>query len=86
MPSHDCYVEVKNVTLDGENEVVAFPDAVTKRGTHIRELISMVESGHRAALVYCVARTDAVAVDLHEIDPIYAETLEMGIRGVEVYL
>ena len=88
MPSHDCYVEVKNVTLDGENGVVAFPDAVTKRGTkHIRELISMVESGHRAALVYCVARTDAVAVrPAHEIDPIYAETLEMGIkRGVEVY-
>ena len=83
-----CFVEVKNVTLSGTNGVVAFPDAVTKRGTkHLRELISMVDDGHRAALVYCVARTDAIAVrPAREIDPEYANTFAEAVRaGVEVY-
>ena len=83
-----CFVEVKNVTLSSKNGVVAFPDAVTKRGTkHLRELISVVDDGHRAALVYCVARTDAIAVrPAREIDPDYADTLAEAIRaGVEVY-
>ncbi len=87
-PEGLCYVEVKNVTLGGENGIVAFPDAVTERGTkHIRELMAMVDSGHRAALVYCVARTDALGVRAaHEIDPVYAATFAHGVRaGVEVY-
>ena len=47
----------------------------------------MVDDGHRAALVYCVARTDAIAVrPAREIDPDYADTLAEAIRaGVEVY-
>ena len=83
-----CYVEVKNATLGMGNGVVAFPDAVTTRGQkHLRELIHMVEQGHRAALVYCVARTDAESVRAaHEIDPAYAQTLSEAKRaGVEVY-
>ena len=88
LPDQDCYVEVKNVTLGGEDGIVAFPDAVTERGSkHIRELTAMVAAGHRAALVYCVARTDALGVrPAHEIDPVYAATLAEGIqKGVEVY-
>lgn len=83
-----CYVEVKNATLYVGNGVVAFPDAVTTRGQkHLRELINMVEQGHRAALIYCVARTDARAVRAAcEIDPQYSETLRQAKAvGVEVY-
>lgn len=84
----NCFVEVKNVTLGGDAGVVSFPDAVTKRGTkHLRELSSVVDSGDRAALVYCVARTDAVAVTpAWSIDPVYSQTLkDARRRGVEVY-
>ena len=83
-----CYVEVKNATLGMGGGVVAFPDAVTKRGQkHLRELIHMAEQGHRAALIYCVARTDAKSVRAaQEIDPSYAHTLREAKRaGVEVY-
>ena len=49
--------------------------------------MDMIQSGHRAALVYCVARTDATAVrPAREIDPIYADTRRMAIdQGLEVY-
>jgi sugar fermentation stimulation protein A len=83
-----CYVEVKNATLGMGDGVVAFPDAVTLRGQkHLRELMHMVEQGHRAALIYCVARTDAKSVRAaQEIDPGYAQTLREAKRvGVEVY-
>ena len=83
-----CYVEVKNVTLGGAHGVVAFPDAVTERGTkHLRELMAMKAEGHRSALVYCVSRTDARAVrPADEIDPLYAQTLKEACdKGVEVY-
>ena len=83
-----CYVEVKNATLGVGEGVVAFPDAVTKRGQkHLRELMHMVEQGHRAVLIYCVARTDAESVRAaQEIDPGYAQTLREAKRaGVEVY-
>ncbi len=84
----DCYVEVKNATLHLGDGVVAFPDAVTSRGQkHLRELMSMVEHGHRAALIYCVARTDARVVRAaYEIDPKYSELLSKAkALGVEVY-
>ena len=83
-----CYVEVKNATLSVGSNVAAFPDAVSLRGQkHLRELMSMVERGHRAALIYCVARTDVDCVRAaYEVDPVYAETLiEARQRGVEVY-
>lgn len=83
-----CYVEVKNATFEVGDGVIAFPDAVTSRGQkHLRELMSMVEEGHRAVLIYCVARTDARAVRAaHEIDPMYSQTLRKAkAMGVEVY-
>ncbi len=83
-----CYVEVKNATLGVGDGVVAFPDTVTVRGQkHLRELMVMVGQGHRAALIYCVARTDAKSVRAaHEIDPNYTKTLREAKRlGVEVY-
>lgn len=84
----DCYVEVKNVTLSLEPNVAAFPDAVSIRGQkHLRELMTMLQQGHRAALIYCVGRTDVDSVRAaEEIDHAYASTLlEARQKGLEVY-
>ena len=80
-----CYVEVKNVTavIDG---MALFPDAVSKRGAkHLRELIEMVNDGHRAVICFCVQREDASAVrPADEIDRVYGETLRHALDcGVE---
>jgi sugar fermentation stimulation protein A len=84
----DCYVEVKNVTLLVGSGEMAFPDAVTKRGTkHLQELAQVVASGKRAVLLFCVQRQSATTVRAaHEYDPEYAKTLaEVVAAGVEVY-
>ncbi len=83
----DCYVEVKNVTL-AEAGLARFPDAVSSRGTrHLRELMHMVEQGFRAAMCYCIQRSDVTAfAPAADIDPLYAATLgEAVAAGVEVH-
>jgi sugar fermentation stimulation protein A len=82
-----CYVEVKNTTLGAGDGRVLFPDAVTTRGTkHLRELISMVQQGHRGVLVFCVQHTGAESVGpADDIDPTYGLTLREAVAaGVEV--
>lgn len=82
-----CYVEVKNVTLWEEDKIAYFPDSVSARGTkHLRELITMVQAGHRAVLVFCVQHTGVSKVaPAHHIDPLYGETLTLAAKsGVEV--
>ena len=82
-----CYVEVKNVTLKGDGRAALFPDAVSTRGQkHLRELMTLRESGVRACMLYIVSREDvdffAPAVD---IDPEYAALLGDSRRaGVEI--
>jgi len=82
-----CYIEVKNVTLDCGDGHAQFPDAVTARGAkHLRELMAMVAEGHRAVLFFCVQLTgvEKMSIAAH-IDPLYAETLSAAIdAGVEV--
>ena len=81
------YVEVKNTTLV-EGKTALFPDAVTERGQkHLEELVHVVNEGQRAAMVYCVQRTDVTSFRAAEaIDPRYAALLQKAIkRGVEVY-
>ncbi|EHQ53143.1 sugar fermentation stimulation protein [Ectothiorhodospira sp. PHS-1] len=84
----DCYVEVKNVTAAvQEGGVALFPDAVSSRGSkHLRELIAMVEAGHRAALIFCVQREDVHGVrPADAIDPEYGIWLRRAhAAGVEV--
>lgn len=81
-----CYVEVKNATLRLGPGRVAFPDAVTARGTkHLLELMEMVRQGHRAVIFFCVGRTDAEVFEpAVSIDPLYCATLARAVRsGVE---
>ncbi|MCP8899240.1 DNA/RNA nuclease SfsA [Gilvimarinus xylanilyticus] len=83
----DCYVEVKSVTLMEAPGEGLFPDAVSARGTkHLRELISMVEQGHRAVLLFCVQHTGIERVSpADHLDPAYGKTLrEAAHAGVEV--
>jgi len=82
-----CYLEVKNVTLMEEPGQGLFPDAVSERGSkHLRELIHMVQQGHRAVLLFCVQHTGITRVSpANHIDPIYGATLREAIKaGVEV--
>ena len=61
----DCYVEVKNVTLDCGDNHAQFPDAVTARGAkHLRELMAMVDRGHRAVLMFCVQLSSVETVSV----------------------
>ena len=82
-----CWVEVKSVTLvvDGW---ACFPDAVTLRGRrHLLELVSAVEMGYRAVVLFVVQRDDARGLRPHdESDPGFGQTLRsVAQRGVEVY-
>jgi sugar fermentation stimulation protein A len=82
-----AFVEAKSATMLASDGEVAFPDSVTERGTkHLLELERLVQEGERAVLLFCVNRDDARFVRAaHEIDPVYAKTLERVVQsGVEV--
>ena len=81
-----CYVEVKSVSLRID-DYLAFPDAVTSRGTkHLNELAQMVKDGHRAVMLYVIQRDDDFPFRLaNEIDKKYCEAFkEVTKNGVEV--
>lgn len=82
----NAYVEVKSVTLL-EGEQGFFPDTVTTRGQkHLRELIEMVEQGHRAVLLFAVLHSGINSVKAAQhIDPKYAALIiEAQQCGVEI--
>ena len=82
-----CYIEVKNVTLLGDNGAALFPDAITTRGLkHIHELIEIKKSGDRAVMFFVVQRSD---IDhfrpAWKIDPEYSQALlDASDKGVEI--
>lgn len=81
------YIEVKNVTLKGEDDIALFPDAVTTRGQkHLRDLIKIVEMGHKATMLYIVNRQDVNSfTPAKDIDPVYAKLLkEASENGVQI--
>lgn len=88
----DCYVEIKTVTLleqDTNFKVGAgfFPDAVSTRGQkHLRELMAMVDQGHRAVLFFLIQHTGIKTVSpAAHIDPQYAKLLDQAAKaGVEI--
>lgn len=85
--SEQCFVEVKSVTLLGENNFGFFPDAKSDRGTkHLRELIAIKQQGYRAVLFFCVQHTGINSVSpADRIDKVYAQTFREALdSGVEV--
>ncbi len=53
-----AFIEVKGVTLENDG-VVSFPDAPTERGVkHINELISCLENGFEAYIIFVVQMKD----------------------------
>jgi len=83
----DCYVEVKNCHMRRSGTLAEFPDAVTTRGAkHMAELATVVASGRRAVLVYCIQRMDCGGfTTAADIDPAYDAALRAAIEGgVEV--
>lgn len=84
----DCWVEVKNVTLMETPGLASFPDSVSTRGLkHLRDLIEVKKMGHRACMLYVVARSDAERfTSAMKIDPDYAQGLKDAHKaGVEIY-
>ncbi len=82
-----CFVEVKNVTAAVTGGTAFFPDAVTERGRrHLEVLTDWIARGGRAALVFCVQRTDACSVQpAASIDPRYAAALrDAAAAGVAI--
>lgn len=83
----DLWVECKNVTLV-EDDVAAFPDAVTSRGTkHLHTLMRLKSGGCRAAMLYMIQRPDGHCFGAADyVDPAYADALREAVEaGVEVY-
>lgn len=96
----DIYVEVKNTTLlektksgepseDGDTTegIGYFPDSVSDRASkHLRELMRMVELGHRGVIFFCVNHTGIKQVKpADHIDKVYGELLrEAKQKGVEI--
>ncbi|MGB0861123.1 MAG: DNA/RNA nuclease SfsA [Pseudoalteromonas spongiae] len=84
-----CYVEVKSTTLllNEQNGLGAFPDAKTTRGQkHVRELIEMVDQGHRAVLVFLVQHTGIKKVTVaRHVDSKYGNLIDEAVqKGVEI--
>ncbi len=82
----DCYLEVKTVTLRN-GDTAQFPDSVTTRGQkHLRQLMQLRGTGHRAVALFLVNRSDCSQfAPAEDIDPVYAGLLrEAQGRGVEI--
>jgi sugar fermentation stimulation protein A len=82
-----CFVEVKSVTLLGENGIGMFPDTVSERANrHVKELMAVKQQGHRAVLFFCVQHSGIdVVCPADEIDTAYGEIVRQAIaEGVEV--
>jgi len=80
------YIEVKGVTLEVDMEGY-FPGAPTTRGVkHLNELVEVVKTGQRAAVIFVLQFNDATAMRPHwELDPLFSKTLiEVSKKGVEV--
>lgn len=85
------YLEVKSVTLVRSSAtkvgVYEFPDSVTKRGTkHLEELIKVVQSGHRAIMLFLTQRNDGTKFEIaKDIDPNYFKAFTKAHKsGVEM--
>lgn len=79
------FIEIKNTTLMREvdsKKMALFPDAVTERGQkHIKELMKLMEQGHKAELIFTIQRQDVQGfAPAEDIDPEYAKLLRQAIK------
>lgn len=82
----DTYIEVKSITMQRQPGLHEFPDGVTERGRkHLVELAKMVQSGHRAIMLYLIQRNDGDKFSLaRDVDPQYAAAFDEAVtHGVE---
>jgi len=82
-----CYIEVKSASLL-QDETGYFPDTKTLRGQkHLRELIAVKQSGHRAVLLFVIQHTGISALKpAKHIDKDYSDLVALAIhQGVEVF-
>ncbi len=82
------FVEIKNTTLASKvnGKIIAmFPDAITERGQkHLKELMKLMDQGHKAELLFTIQREDAVAFTIaKDIDPeyflLFRKAIEQGL-------
>ena len=82
-----CYIEVKSASLL-ENDCGYFPDTVRVRGQkHLRELMAVKKSGHRAVLLFVVQHTGIKTLKpAKHLDRDYSDLVKQAInQGVEVF-
>ena len=82
-----CYIEVKSASLL-ENDCGYFPDTVSVRGQkHLRELMAVKKSGHRAVLLFVVQHTGIKTLKpAKHLDRDYSDLVKQAInQGVEVF-
>ncbi|MEQ1721715.1 MAG: DNA/RNA nuclease SfsA [Pseudobdellovibrio sp.] len=77
------FIEIKNTTYVekvGGKHIAMFPDAVTERGQkHIREMMELMEQGHKAELIFTIQRDDVKGfAAAKDIDPEYAKLLKQA--------
>lgn len=75
-------LEVKGCTLV-ENKLAKFPDAPTERGKrHVEELIKAKKEGLNAAILFLIARDDAMMFSPNwEMDPDFSEAIYRAMRN-----
>jgi len=82
-----CLLEVKNVTLQRNNNIAEFPDAITSRGTkHLTELINAKKRGFHSCIIYLIQRQDCKAFKIaDDIDINYKIAFDKAINaGVKI--
>ena len=82
----EIWVEIKGVSLSVDREA-QFPDAPSERAQkHLIELMEIVESGHRGAVVLLVLRDSYGFRPKFETDPKFNELFYLAKqKGVEIY-
>lgn len=83
----ELYIEVKSVTLAGEDGVGYFPDAVSQRATkHLAEMVKLIKQGYRCCLFFCVQRGDFTHISpADHIDKNFGIALRDAVsQGLEV--
>tara|TARA_B100001029_G_scaffold172317_1_gene169963 strand:- start:567 stop:1268 length:702 start_codon:yes stop_codon:yes gene_type:complete len=87
MQNQLVFIEVKSVSYLVGKDVGMFPDAISARALkHLQSLISMVELGHRAILIFCSQHTgiNSVRPAAHVHEDYFRAIKLAAQKGVEI--